>query len=346
METKGKDSAPVEGANPVTDPGKRRLVMSLLTAAAALAFGPMAAAVLAQGTYPQRPVRMVVPFPPGGTLDTVGRLVASRLQERLNQPFVVENRAGAGGHIGAELVARATPDGYTLLFSGTWIAISPNLQKLSYDVARDLAGVSLLSLGTFVLVAPASQPFNTLAEFLAAAKAAPGKFAYGSQGSGSGPHLSMEWLKNLAGVQVLHIPYKGAAPSLQALLAGEVGLAFEPVFSVLPHVRAGKLKALAVGSPRPLPALPGVPAVAQTFAGFDTDGWQALMAPAGTPREILAQLSSEIARVMAMPDLVGRLQALGTEPATSSPEATDAMVRAQIDNWGRIIRQNNIRADN
>jgi tripartite-type tricarboxylate transporter receptor subunit TctC len=288
---------------------------------------------------------MLVPFPPAGSLDNVGRVVAQRLQERLGQPFVVENRAGAGGHIGAELVARAPADGYTLLFAGTWLAIAPSLQKLAYDAPRDLAGVSMLSLGSFVLVAQRAQPFSTFQAFLSAARAQPGRLSYGSQGNGSGPHLSMAWLSELAGISLLHVPYKGSAQNVQAVLSGEVNVAFEPAITVLPHLRAGTLKALAVGSPTPLATLPDVPPVAAIYPGFDTDGWQALFAPAGTPADVRQRLSAEIARVMAMPEVVSMLRNLGTEPLSSSPDQVDTMLRAQIASWGRIIRQNGIKAD-
>jgi tripartite-type tricarboxylate transporter receptor subunit TctC len=297
--------------------------------------------------YPNRPVRVIVPFPPGGSLDTLTRAISLRLQSQLGQPFTIENRPGASGNIGADAVVKAAPDGHTLLSSLAAIAINPHLQKsVPFDLTRDLAGISLFTAGPFVLVANPKAPFGTVQDLVEHARRNPGKIAYGTQGNGTVPHLAMEWMRNLAKIDLLHVPYKGSAPNVQALIAGETLVAFEPMVSTRAHVQAGRLKALAVTSREPSASLPGVPALAATYSEFEIEGWQGFFAPARTPMEIRNRLASELARAIQAPEIVKLLQDVGSAPRSSaSPEAFDAFVRAEYEKWGRIVRENNIKSD-
>lgn len=305
----------------------------------------LAAAGVAHAQYPTRPVKIVVPFPPGGSQDTIARALAARLAESMHQPFVVENRPGAGGNIGAEAVARSQPDGYTLLAAGASIAITPHLQKAAVDPLRELAGTSLVTAGPFVLVAHPSAPFATFEQFVAHVKANPGRLNYGSQGPGSVPHLAMEYLKSLARIDLQHVPYKGGAPNVQAVLAGEVTVTIESAVATLQHVRAGRLRALAVTVREPVESLPGVPPIARSVPGYELSGWQGLWLPAGTPADIRTRLADEIARAARSTEVSTLLRTLGTELRTSSPAETDAFVAAEHAKWGQVIRDNGIRAD-
>jgi tripartite-type tricarboxylate transporter receptor subunit TctC len=296
--------------------------------------------------WPARPVRMIVPFPAGGPLDTVVRAVGKDLQARLGQPFVVENRPGAAGNVGAESVARAAPDGYTFLAVVAAAAINPSIQKqVPFDVTKDLSGVSMLAAGPFVLVAHPSTPFASVEEMIAYARANPGKLAYGSQGNGTVPHLGLEWLKGAAGVDLLHVPYKGAAPNIQAILAGETQVTFESTVATLPHVRAGKLKALGVSSTGAYEGLPGVPPIARAVAGYEIEGWMAVLAPAGTPMDVRRRLSTEIAAILRSAETAQLMGKLGTSPRSATPEEVDAFVRAEVEKWARVVREYRIQAD-
>ncbi|MES2939479.1 MAG: tripartite tricarboxylate transporter substrate-binding protein [Pseudomonadota bacterium] len=303
-----------------------------------------APAVLAQ-SWPARPIRVVVPLPPGSAADAVPRAIALRLQAALGVPCVIENKPGAAGAIGADTVAKAPPDGYTLLSHTSAIVIQPHLRPAPYDVLRDFAPIAQTIAGSYVLVAQPSFPANNLREFIATVRRAPGRYSYGSYGSGSGPHLAMELLKRDAGLFILHVPFRGAAPALQELLAGRLDMAFDTTFAAVPHIRAGRLKAIALGGPRAVDALPGVGTVAQLYPGFDTDGWQGFFAPAGMPGDIVRTLADGIAKALRDPELAATITDLGFRPVGNTPEQFAAVVRADHDKWGRVVRERRIRAD-
>lgn len=310
-----------------------------------LAFSCGASAVLAQAPWPARPVRLVVPLPPGGAADGVARGIAQHLQGALNTPWVVENRPGASGTIGADLVAKAAPDGHTFLSHTSAITIQPHMGSAPYDVLRDFVPVAQTIAGSYVLVVPPSFPADNLRGWIATVRRAPGRYSYGSHGSGSGPHLAMELLKEAADLFIVHVPFRGAAPALQELLAGRLDMAFETTFAALPHIRTGRLKAIALGGPRTLEALPGVGTVAAVFTGFDTDGWQGVFAPAGTPPEIVRRVSEETGHALRAPALAQRIVELGFRPVGNTPEQFAAVVQADYKKWGRVVRERRILAD-
>lgn len=310
-----------------------------------LALPVAAAPALAQAAWPARPVRIIVPLPPGGAADAIPRAVAQHLQDALGTPWVIENRPGASGTIGADLVAKAAPDGYTFLSHTSGITIQPHMGKAPYEVLRDFVPVSQTIAGSYVLVTTPSFPAGNLHEWIAAVRRAPGRYSYGSHGSGSGPHLAMELLKEEADLFILHVPFRGAAPALQELLAGRLDMAFETTFAALPHIRAGRLKAIALGGPRTLEALPAVGTVAEVVPGFDTDGWQGFFAPAGTPPEIVRRVGDETARALRMPALANRIVELGFRPVGSTPEQFAAVVQQDYRKWGRVVRDRRILPD-
>jgi len=319
--------------------------MQRRTLLAGLALPFFAARGLAQPAWPARPVRMVVPLPPGGPADAIPRAVAQHLQEAFNVPWVIDNRPGASGTIGADMVARAAPDGYTFLSHTSAVTIQPHMGNAPYDVLRDFVPVAQTVVGSYVLVTTPAFPAGNLREWIAAVRGAPGRYSYGSHGSGSGPHLAMELLKQEADLFILHVPFRGAAPALQELLAGGLDMSFETTFAALPHIRAGRLKAIALGGPRTLQALPGVGTVAEVFAGFDTDGWQGFFAPAGTPPDIVRRVSEETTRALRMPALANRIAELGFRPVGGTPEQFAAVVQADYRKWGRIVQERHIRPD-
>lgn len=295
--------------------------------------------------YPSRPIRLVTPFPPGSTADLVPRTLAQKVQAAVGQPVVIDNRPGAAGMIGADAVAKSPADGYTVLSHTSAIAISPHLSRPPFDLLKDLVPVTLTVSGSYVLVVHPSFPASTPNEWVQVVRRSPGRYNYASYGSGSGPHLAMEMLKQEAGLYIVHVPFRGAAPAMQELLAGRVEMAFDTSVAVLPHVRAGRLKAIAVGGPRPLAALPGVPTVASIHAGFDSDGWQGLFVPAGTPPDIVARLHAEFARAVRAADFSQQMADLGFTAVGSSPAEFAAFVRAEHDKYGRLIRERRIQAD-
>lgn len=301
----------------------------------------------AQSAYPSRPVRLVAPFAPGGVVDTVSRVVAQKLSESLGQPVIVDNKPGAGGNIGAEFVSKSAPDGYTLLMGsiGTHainVSLYPNLP---YDAVRDFLPVSLATTNTNLVVVNPSFPVASIAELIAYAKANPGKLNYGTAGAGSSQHLAGELFKTMAGIDLVHVPYKGAGPAIIDLLAGQIPLMFVDTSTSLPHVRAGRLRALAVTSAKRDPQLPNVPTVAESgLPGFEVNAWFGVFVPAGTPREIVNRLNADIVRGLAAPEVRERLLALGVEPVTSTPEQFAAFVKSEIAKWGRVVRQSGARA--
>ncbi len=304
----------------------------------ALAFLP--AAALAQ-PFPSKPVRIVVGFAPGGPTDIVTRAMAQKLSENLGQPVVVDNRAGAGGVIATAHVAKAAADGYTLLMGtigGLVVAMSLQPDR-GYDTLRDFAPITQTVVVTNILVVPASAKASSVQELLAIARANPGKLNYASSGNGTAPHLAGELLKNMARVNIQHVPYKGGASALAALLAGEVDLSYENSLVVLPHVKAGRVKALAVTGARRSRLLPDLPTVAESgLPGYEASGWYGLMAPIATPKEILERLNAESIKVLRAPDVVERLSGQGAEPVGNSSTEFGAFLRAEMEKWGKLAR--------
>ncbi|MEO8143494.1 MAG: tripartite tricarboxylate transporter substrate binding protein [Betaproteobacteria bacterium] len=297
--------------------------------------------------FPSKPIRIVVPFPPGGGTDVVARTVAPKMQELLGQPIVIENRAGAGGNIGTEFVAKSPADGYTLLVASAATAINTTLAKnLSWDLAKDFSPVVLLVLNQSLLVAHPSVPVSNVRELVALAKAKPGQVSYASYGNGSSAHLIGELFKMMAGVDLLHIPYKGAAPAVNDLLGGQVNVIFADVAAILPHVKAGRVKALGIGSVRRFDGLPDVPTIAEAgVPGFEGGGFLGLVAPAGTPRGVVNALNAAAVKSLAAPEVNERLNALASPPVGESPEYFGRHLRAEIDKWARVIRAGNIKPD-
>lgn len=291
--------------------------------------------------YPLKPVRWIVPFAAGGPTDVVARLVAARLAEVWGQPMVIDNRAGASGMIGSELVARAAPDGYTLLVgSGTSLTSAPALRlKVPYDAARDFVPVSLMVVNPQVLVAHPAVPVKSIKDLIDVAKARPGQLNYASGGEGATPHLSMELLRAMTGINVVHVPYKGSGPALIDLLAGQVQLAFNSMQpSVLAMVRSGKLTALGVSTLKRSPAAPDIPAIAETVPGFENNAWYGVFFPARTPGRIVARMNAEIVRSLSDPEISQRLRAEGAEPAPGTPEALRQFMTAEAERLRRVIQ--------
>jgi tripartite-type tricarboxylate transporter receptor subunit TctC len=320
----------------------RRCALGRIGAAAIAA---AAAPLFAQGPWPQKPIRIVVPFAAGVSPDVVTRIISEPLGRALGQPMVIDNRAGAAGIIGAEVAARSPADGYTLFMTvNSIMGINPNVYvKLPYDPLRDFAPVTQVALVPYVLVTGPNQPDKSLKDLLARAKAKPGSVDYGSLGVGSGPHVVMEMMNNMAGIQMVHVPYKGSP--LADVMAGQVPLAFEPATTAVPLVRSGKLRALAVTSKKRSPSLPDVPAVAELLPGYDGDGWQGFYVPAGTPQDIIARYNTEIVKVLRQPDVQRKLIELGLQPVGSSVEDFAKVSREEFEKWGRIAKANNIRID-
>jgi tripartite-type tricarboxylate transporter receptor subunit TctC len=290
--------------------------------------------------YPSKPVRFIVPSSAGGGTDIVARAIAQKLSEALGQQFVVENKPGAGQMIGLEAAARAPADGHTLVMSASTLAINPVMyRKVPYDPVRDFAPITQAASLPNVLVVHPSLPVKSVAELIALAKREPGRIAYASAGIGTSPQMSVELLKSLAGIDMLHVPYKGTGPGVVDLLAGQVGVMAPNVLTALPHIKAGRLRALAVTSARRSEVLPDVPTVAETgVAGYESVQWYGVLAPAGTPRDIVQRLHAEISRALHAKDVRERLAADGAEPVGSSPEEFAAFIRAEIAKWARVAK--------
>lgn len=301
----------------------------------------------ASETYPAKPIRFILPFPPGGGTDILGRIIAERLSTNLGQPVVLENRGGAGGNVGAEAAAKSAPDGYTIVLVAPSLAISPSLYtKMNYDPVKDLAPISLVGTVPNVLITHPSLPAQTLAEFIALAKARPGAMNFGSGGSGTSNHLAGELFNTVAGVKLVHIPYKGVNLAMNDVLGGQIHLVVIGIPAAAPHIRAGRLRALGVIAPQRSPALPEVPTVAEAgMPNFDVTTWYGVLAPAGTPRPVIARLNAELVRVMHAPDLKERLASTGTEPKTSTPDEFADYIKQEIGKWGKVVREAGLKAD-
>ncbi len=318
------------------------------TALSGLAALALARGAAAQGAYPGKPIRLVVAFAPGGFTDIVGRVTAAKLSEALGQQVLVDNKAGAGGIIGTEIGAKAPPDGYTLLLGTiSTHAMNPHLYKtLPYDPVKDFAPVARVATSPNILVVHPSVPAKSVAELIAAAKAKPGDLKYGSGGNGTSSHLAGEMFKSIAGVDILHVPYRSTSQGVTALLAGEISLMFDTLPSSLPHVQAGTLRALAVTPKERVAFVPDLPTVAESgLPGFEMGVWVGIFAPAGTPAPVIARLDAETRKLLALPDVVARFEALGVTPFYAPPDGLATYLREETEKWGKVVRGANIRIE-
>jgi tripartite-type tricarboxylate transporter receptor subunit TctC len=292
-------------------------------------------------TYPTKPIRIIIPFAAGGVTDVVIRTIAPKLGEALGQPIIVDNRGGAGGTIGTALGAKSAPDGYTLIAPAASHTTTPGLyQNLPFDVIKDFAPITQVVVVPFMLVVHPSVPATNVKELLAHARANPNTLNFGSAGNGSSNHLAGELLKSMGGVEMVHVPYKGSGPAMNDLLAGHLSFMFDTINTSIGHVRAGTLRALAIGSQKPSRALPEVPTVADAadLPGFEAVTWTGLLAPAGTPPEIITRLNQEVVKVLQIPEIQQKLSAQGAEPVGSSPQEFDAYIRSEIAKWNKVIK--------
>jgi tripartite-type tricarboxylate transporter receptor subunit TctC len=315
---------------------------ALATICAAFAGGALAQ------TWPSRPIRLVIPFPAGGSTDIVGRMMGEKLSQSLDQPVVIDNRGGAGGTTGSDLVAKAPADGNTLLMgtSSTHAIASSLYSRLAYDPVRDFAPVNLIGTATILMVVHPSVPAKSVAEFIALAKAKPGQLMFGSTGNGSVSHLTAELFKSMAGVDIRHVPYKGDSPLALDLVAGRVQVAFGTAVAFLPYVRNGQLRALAVTDAKPSRVVPNLPTIASSgLPGFEALQWFGLLAPAGTPREIVARLNAETGKVLQMPDVQQKMQGLGIQVINGGPDQFAAFIKSESAKWGKIVRDSGAKVD-
>ena len=296
--------------------------------------------------YPVQPIRLVVPFPPGGSNDLVGRIIGQKLGEGFGQRVVIDNRPGGNGVIGAQLVAKAAPDGYTLLLAPAAHAINANLQpNLPYDSVKDFAPVTNIAAAPNVLVVHPALPVRSVAELIRLARTRPGELNFGSAGIGFPSHLAGAMLNSMAKIQMVHVPYKGAGPAIIDLISGQIQLSFSSLPGVLPHLKTGRLRALAVTSTQRSAVMPAVATVTETLPGYTAETWFGIFAPAGTSREIVNKLNREIVRIVNLPEVRQLLSEQGAEPVGSTPEEFAAYVKAEIEKWGRVIREVGLRAE-
>lgn len=295
--------------------------------------------------FPKGPVKIIIPFPPGGPTDTVGRLIAQHLQELWGQTVLIDYKAGAGTIIGVDFVAKSAPDGMTFGMVNSALAVNPSLHKaMPYRTPQDIAGITQIANLQLALVARPDAPFNTLPELIAHAKKNPGKLVYGTPGAGSTTHLSMELLQRETGIEMLHSPFKGSAPAHTELMGGRIDLVADPFLSIIPYVKAGRMKLIATMGSRKVPGY-DYPTAAQTLPGFSVNALLGFVAPAATPKAVLQKISADTSRVLNMPEMRKRVEELGAEVVASKPEEFDAFIAAEMQRWGRIIKDANIRLE-
>ena len=295
--------------------------------------------VLAQTEYPSRPVRIVVPSPPSGGTDIIGRVLAQHFSRALGQQFVVENRSGAGNMIGIETVARSAPDGYTLLMAPSTLALNSVLyKKVSYDPVRDFAPITLAANAPNVLIVNTSLPATSLAQFIALAKQKPGQLSYGTPGVGTSPHMAMELLKSMAGIDLQHVPYRGTAPALTDVIGGQVAGMFANALTARPQIDSGRVRALAVSGPARIAALPDVPPLAETLPGYEAMQWYGLLAPAGTAPAIVSRLNAEALKALRSDEMKQRLALDGAQPMGTTPAEFAALIKSELEKWTRVAR--------
>ena len=307
----------------------------------------VAVPAFAQG-FPAKPIRLILPYPPGGGSDTIARPFARKMSENIGQQVIVDNRGGAGGNIGMEAAARSAPDGYTVVMGLTaQLAVNPGLyQKLPYDPVRDFEPITLLANGAYLLVAHPSLPVKSLKDVIAIAKKRPGELFYASSGNGSGAHLASELLNTMAGIRIVHVPYKGGGPALVDTISGQTQLLFATPIASAGHLQAGRLRAIAVSTTKRVNSMPDVPTAAESgLPGYDSGVWYGMLAPKGTPREIVARLNEEFRKVLADPGIRDFLTKSGIDPEGSSPEGLAKYMRSEIDKWAKVIKSANIRLD-
>ena len=308
----------------------------------------LAAFPVAAQAWPAKPIRYIVPFPPGGATDIIARAVAGEISKTLGQQVVIDNRGGAGGNIGTDIVAKAAPDGYTILMGtvGTHGINVSLYSKLPYDAVRDFAPVTLVATVPNVLVVHPSVPVKSVKELIAYAKANPGKLNFASSGNGTSIHLSGELFKTMTGVSMVHIPYKGSAPALADLLGGQADLMFDNLPPSLPHIKSGRLHALAVTTARRSAVMPDLPTMAEAgVPGYESGSWFGVLAPAGTPKDIVNRLNAEIVKALAVPEIRERLQAQGAEPVGNTPEQFAAFIRSEITKWAKVVKDSGAKID-
>jgi tripartite-type tricarboxylate transporter receptor subunit TctC len=310
-----------------------------------LAFVAALPAVNTQAAWPDKPVRMVVPFPPGGNTDVVARMLAPRLSEEYGQQFIVDNRGGAGGTLGAEIVARAIPDGYTIIVVASTYASSAALYKLPYDPVKGIAPVTVITTGPLILAVNLSVPATNLKEFIELARAKPGTLNFGSSGTGGVPHLATELFRQMTKTDMVHVPYKGDTPALADLLGGHIQLFVSAPLVMVPQIKAGKIRGLAVTTEQRSPLMPDLPAIGERVPGYAVTTWFGMWAPAGTPREIVSQLNQSIARILKQPDVQARLRADGMEPAHFTPDEFTHFIAREIAKWSKVVKTGNIQID-
>jgi tripartite-type tricarboxylate transporter receptor subunit TctC len=324
---------------------RRRTVFGLLLGTA-LAAAPLLASAQAAPAWPNHAVKLIVPFAPGGPTDTVARLLAERLQSQWGQPVIVDYKPGAGTMVGTDFVAKSAPDGYTLGMAITAHMINPGLQpKLPYDTVRDLVGVSQVAQAHFGLFATQSLPVNTVAELVAYAKKHPGELSYASPGIGTGTHLAGEMLNGMAGIDMVHVPYKGSAPAQTDVIGGRVPLLFDVLFSSQPFVKDHKLKVIALSSPKRATSDPDIPLIGEAVPGFSAMSFIGVIAPAALPGDIKHRIAADIKRVVNMPPLSDRMVSLGMEPVGSTPEEYDAVIRTEIAKWTQVVKTAKIKLE-
>lgn len=320
---------------------KRILQICMLCIAAAGAGQALAQA------YPSKPIRLVVPFPPGGPTDILGRAIGAKLGELLGQTVIIDNRGGAGGGIGADNIAKSAPDGYSLLLGTTGThTINPNLySKLPYDPIRDFVPISLVVKYLNILVVNPNVPVKSVADLIALAKQKPGQVTFGSAGNGSSNHLTAEMLATMAGVKMQHVPYKGSGPALTDVIAGQINFMFDQYSTVAPNIKAGKLRAIGIATKQRHRLLPDVPTIAETIPGFEVSPWYGLFAPAGTPRAIIDRLNANLVKVMNSPEIHERMTTLGWDPVTSTPEQFSAQIKSELAIWADVVKKSGARID-
>jgi len=329
--------------------GKAPVTITTVTIAVAATFILLAAipAQLPAQTYPNKPIRLIIPFPPGGGTDILGRIIGQKYAEQLGQPVVPESRPGGAGNIGIEAAARSKPDGYTMVLSSPTISISPTLfKKINYDPVKDLAPISKVAQTHIVVVVRNGLPVKSIKEFIAHAKANPGKLLFGSGGAGTSTHLATELFKNIAKIAIRHVAYTGANAALIAMMSNEIDMVFIVMPNVRPHILDGRVRALAVLSPERVPALRDVPTIREAgVENADVESWYGLFTAAGTPREILNRLNSEWKKIAAMPDTKEKMAAAGVEPVWTSQEQLAGFLKEEIVRWGKVVKEANISVD-
>lgn len=333
---------------PSTTPQASRRTAIALGCAALSAFAALSTPLAqAAGDYPNKPIKMVVPYPPGGPTDIVARVVAQKLSERLGQSIIIDNRPGAGANLGAEAVARSPADGYTLLVATTAHAINPSLfSKLGYSITRDFAPISQLTAGPLVIVTTPGLPAASVSELIALAKARSGGLNFASSGNGQSTHLSAELFNAMAGTRMNHIPYKGSAPALTDVMSGQADLMFDTMLSSMPFVKSGKLKAMAVTSAQRSPSAPGIPTVAESgLRGYEAIAWNGLLAPAGTPAEVIDKLNAELKKVLQAPEVKQRFDAQGFSAEWNTPANFGTFLQAEVDKWAGVVKASGAKVD-